>query len=86
MSQDIDAALKGWDFRPGVVQARLVQAGDGRQVSQMRVDLGLLQIETTGRPDGTPATGSSESTFTTSQAIAVRARKSGTGGIHARPA
>jgi hypothetical protein len=53
MSQDIDAPLKGWDFKPGVVQARLVQAADGRQVIQMRVDLGILQIETSGRPDGT---------------------------------
>jgi hypothetical protein len=53
MSQDIDAALQGWEFKPGVVQARIVQAGDGRQVIQLRVDLGLLQIETTGRPDGT---------------------------------
>jgi hypothetical protein len=52
MSQDIDAALKGWDFKPGVVQARLVQAADSRQVIQMRVDLGILQIETAGRPDG----------------------------------
>src|SRR6516164_8958388 len=52
MSQDIDAALRGWDFKPGVVQARLVQAADGRQVIQLRVDLGLLQIETTDRPDG----------------------------------
>ena|SRR5438132_6044128 len=53
MNQDIDTALKGWDFKPGVVQARLVQAVDGRQVIQMRVDLGILQIETAGRPDGT---------------------------------
>jgi hypothetical protein len=53
MKQDIDAALRGWDFKPGVVQARLVQAGDGRQVIQMRVDLGILQIEATDRPDGT---------------------------------
>ena len=53
MSQDIDAALRGWDFKPGVVQPRLVQARDSRQVIQMRVDLGILQIETTGRPDGT---------------------------------
>jgi hypothetical protein len=53
MSQDIDGAMKGWQFKPGVVQARLVQAGDGRQVIQMRVDLGILQIETKGRPDGT---------------------------------
>jgi len=50
--QDIDAALQGWEFKPGVVQARLVQARDGRQVIQMRVDLGVLQIEPAGRPDG----------------------------------
>lgn len=53
MSHDIDAALRGWDFKPGVVQARLVPAQDGREVLQMRVDLGLLQIETKDRPDGT---------------------------------
>jgi hypothetical protein len=52
VSQDIDAALQGWDFKAGVIQARLVQAADGRQVIQLRVDLGLLQIETSGRPDG----------------------------------
>jgi hypothetical protein len=53
MSHDIDAALQGWEYKPGVVQARLVQARDSRQVIQMRIDLGVLQIETTGRPDGT---------------------------------
>jgi len=52
MTEDIDAVLKGWDYKSGLVQARLVQARDGRQVIQMRVDLGILQIETTGRPDG----------------------------------
>jgi hypothetical protein len=35
-----------------VAQARLVQASDGRQVVQLRVDLGVMQLETTGRPDG----------------------------------
>ena len=50
MNQDIDAALEGWDFKAGVVQARLVQARNGRQVIQMRVDLGVLQIETGARP------------------------------------
>jgi hypothetical protein len=52
MNQDIDTALQGWEYKPGVVQARLVQAGEGRQVLQLRVDLGLLQMETAGRPDG----------------------------------
>ena len=52
MHLDIDNALQGWDFNVGVPQARMVQAGDGRQVLQLRVDLGLLQLETSGRPDG----------------------------------
>src|SRR5437762_1499086 len=53
MSQDIDAALRDWEFKPGEVQARQVEAGDGRQVLQMRMDLGIVQMETEGRPDGT---------------------------------
>lgn len=51
MSQDIDDALCGWEFKPGQMQARLVQAA-GREVIQMRVDLGILQMETGPRPDG----------------------------------
>jgi hypothetical protein len=53
MNQDIDNALEGWEYKPGMVQARLVQAGNGRQIIQMRVDLGVLQIEASDRPDGT---------------------------------
>lgn len=53
MNHDIDSALEGWEYKLGMVQARLVQGQDGRQVIQMRVDLGILQIETTDRPDGT---------------------------------
>ena len=50
--QDIDQILKDWPYQPGVVSARLVRAGDGREVLQMRIEMGLLQLETTGRPDG----------------------------------
>lgn len=59
MNRDIDAVLKGWPYKPDVVQARLVQAGDGRQIIQMRVELGVLQLETAGRPDGTRPHGQS---------------------------
>ncbi|HZZ80292.1 MAG TPA: hypothetical protein VFE62_17400, partial [Gemmataceae bacterium] len=52
MNQDIDFILAGWEYKPGMAQARLVQARNGRQVIQLRVDLGVLQIETVGRPDG----------------------------------
>jgi hypothetical protein len=51
-SRDIDTLLKNWDFQPGEVNARLVKARNGREVLQMRVDMGLLQMETDLRPDG----------------------------------
>lgn len=50
--KDIDAALAGWEFKPGEVNARRITASDGRMLLQMRVDLGLLQLEVIGRPDG----------------------------------
>jgi len=49
---DIDSILHQWPFKPGVIAARLIRAGDGREVLQMRIEMGLLQMETTGRPDG----------------------------------
>jgi hypothetical protein len=52
VNQDIDFILENWEYKPGIAQARLVQAHDGRQVIQLRIDLGALQLETTGRPDG----------------------------------
>jgi len=57
MGQDIDKALAGWEFKPCMVQARLVTANDGRQVIQLRIDLGVLQMELKGRPDGMRPTG-----------------------------
>ena len=51
-ARDIDSLLKGWEFHPGEVSARLVKARNGRDVIQMRVDMGLLQMETDLRPDG----------------------------------
>jgi hypothetical protein len=50
--QDIDAILRQWPFQPGVISARLVKAHDGREVLQYRIEMGLLQMELTGRPDG----------------------------------
>ena len=54
MSQqsDIDPVLRDWPFQPGAISARLVRATDGREVLQMRIEMGLLQMETTHRPDG----------------------------------
>jgi hypothetical protein len=50
--RDIDSLLKQWTFQPGEVNARLIKARSGREVLQMRVDMGVLQMETDLRPDG----------------------------------
>jgi len=52
-SQSIDRILSDWPFDPASVNVRVVRGDDSRDVIQMRVDMGLLQMETTGRPDGT---------------------------------
>ena len=49
----IDDILHNWEFDPHGVNARMLQGNDGRDVIQMRVDMGVLQLETSGRPDGT---------------------------------
>lgn len=53
MAEHLDAILRRWPYDPHTLSVRLVPASHGRMVLQMRVDLGILQLETTGRPDGT---------------------------------
>ncbi|MDA7978195.1 MAG: UvrB/UvrC motif-containing protein [Pirellulales bacterium] len=48
----IDALLSSWEFHPSDIKARVVKGGDGREVLQTRVELGVLQMEVSGRPDG----------------------------------
>lgn len=48
----LDALLAAWPFRPGAVQARLVPRVNRRDALQMRIEMGLLQMEIEGRPDG----------------------------------
>lgn len=49
--QDIDDILRQWPFDPFSVNVRQLHL-PGRDVLQMRVDMGLLQLEIVGRPDG----------------------------------
>ncbi|MFP4105280.1 MAG: UvrB/UvrC motif-containing protein [Phycisphaerae bacterium] len=52
MSLDISDILNDWPYDPGHVTVRKIIGSDGREKIQMRLDVGLLQMETTGRPDG----------------------------------
>lgn len=56
----LDDLLAAWSFDPTTLNVRLVKGKDGRDVIQMRVDMGILQLETTGRPDGMPVEGGFE--------------------------
>ena len=49
---DLAKALREWPYKPDQFDARCVELPDGREVLQVRVDLGLLQMELQGRPDG----------------------------------
>lgn len=49
---DLASLLRDWPFEPGRILARKIEAADGTQKLQIRVDLGVLQLELTGRPDG----------------------------------
>jgi len=52
VAMDISKILNEWPFEPLTINARIIQAEDGRKLIQMRVDLGLIQMEYSGRPDG----------------------------------
>ena len=52
MSDDLGNILHGWTFEPDDVRVRIIQGDDGREKLQLRVELGILQMEMSGRPDG----------------------------------
>jgi hypothetical protein len=52
MVNDITKILEGWDYEPDEVSVRIVEGDDGQEKVQLRIDLGLLQMEISGRPDG----------------------------------
>jgi len=53
MTLDLHDLLAEWDCPPGELSARTIVGHDGRELLQLRVDLGLLQMFPDGRPDGT---------------------------------
>jgi len=52
MNFDISHLLEHWEYRPGAVLVRKFIGKDGSEKIQLRVDLGLLQMNAQGRPDG----------------------------------
>ena len=52
MSLDLNSLLKDWPHENGTIKVRKIPGLDGREKLQLRIDLGLLQMEMEGRPDG----------------------------------
>lgn len=52
--RDLDELLEAFPYEPGRLNARIERALNGREVLLVRLELGLLQLECDGRPDGKP--------------------------------
>jgi tetratricopeptide (TPR) repeat protein len=52
MNFDISHLLESWEYKAGQVSVRKFQGKDGQEKIQLRVDLGLMQMNADGRPDG----------------------------------
>lgn len=50
--EHIDRILRDWPYDPDAINVRRTKGENGRAIIQMRIDLGLLQLEVAGRPDG----------------------------------
>ncbi len=53
MRDDISRILKAWPYDPRTINARWIIGEDGKLRVQLRLDLGVFQMEAEGRPDGT---------------------------------
>ncbi len=52
VDRDISSILRSWDYRPDTLIIRKIVGDDGREKIQIRINMGILQMETEGRPDG----------------------------------
>ncbi|MDP7288205.1 MAG: UvrB/UvrC motif-containing protein [Phycisphaerae bacterium] len=52
MNLDIGDIMDDWPYRPGQITARRINGSDGVEKIQLRLDLGILQMNSKGRPDG----------------------------------
>jgi len=51
-TNDISNVLGEWPYEPGKLNVRIIKADDGRELVQLRMEMGLVQMELKGRPDG----------------------------------
>ncbi len=52
MSLDLARILEDWPYEPGQINVRIISGDDAEPKIQVRLDLGVLQMNLDGRPDG----------------------------------
>jgi hypothetical protein len=52
VSDDLSKILDQWPYEPGKINVRMIEGDDGEPRIQLRLDLGIMQLRTSGRPDG----------------------------------
>jgi hypothetical protein len=51
-NDDISDILKAWAYEQGKLNVRLIEDSGGSELIQLRIELGVIQMEMAGRPDG----------------------------------
>lgn len=77
-SYDLRRILANWPYESGQITVRKIMGEDGSPKIQMRLDLGLLQMEPTGRPDGARPFGFESLLSYHQHRVAEHVRKNGT--------
>jgi hypothetical protein len=86
LSKDITPILRGWEHEPGTINVRRIIGLDGAPKLQMRLDLGLMQMEMDGRPDGRRPHGCESLLDYFEKRLREHSRKNGTElGFHLTP-
>ena len=70
---DIDRILQEWPYEPGEISARLVRAADGREVLQMRVEMGLCSWRPKAAPTASTPSGKATTYFEYLLKVAAKA-------------
>ncbi len=52
LSDDLSKILDDWPYEPGKINVRMIEGDDSEPRIQLRLDLGIMQLRTSGRPDG----------------------------------
>ena len=75
---DLKSVLQDWEYDPDRIAVRKILSNDGVERIQLRIEMGLLQMETDGRPDGSRPMGVASLLELHTERLAQYDRRNGT--------